>query len=118
MKQSTQASNHLVELLRDRMVALVLLNGQHITVRQLAILFACVDAEEPQTVGSLANSLVLARSVVSQGVTRMAAASLLRRRPDPNDHRSILIVPSPAGRRFYDWFLGGKDANGTMRRKA
>lgn len=117
MKQNNRPADHLAELLLDRMVALVHLKGQHLTLRQLAILFLCVDAEEPQTVGSLTQRLTIARSIVSHDVTRLAAANLVKRKPDPNDRRSAFIVASLAGRKFYDWFVGEKVTTGAMARK-
>lgn len=105
MKRTPPVSENPVDLLFDRVVALVHLKDRDFSLRQLAVLAICVDAQEPPTVRGLARHLGIAKPAVTRAINRLEAAKLVRRKPDPSDRRSILIVPSPAGRRFHARFF-------------
>ena len=55
--------------------------------------------EGRQQMKDLAVQLGMARSGVSDLANQMAGAGLIRREPHPRDHRSVLVVLTPRGRR-------------------
>ena len=72
-----------------------------LTMRQMAILFACMDG--PHTVRGLAAKLDLGKATVTRSVDKMEAGifpALLVRSPDPADRRSVLINATEAGMSF------------------
>jgi DNA-binding MarR family transcriptional regulator len=58
--------------------------------------------EEPPTLRLLATQLGCVKSNATQLVDRLAADGLVRRTPDPDDRRSILIEVTDEGRRRYE----------------
>lgn len=58
--------------------------------RQFSIfLTCCIDG--PQTIRGLAQSLKVSKPAICQAVDRLEKAELVCRRPDPADHRSVLV---------------------------
>lgn len=101
-----------INFLFQQIISLVRDDGRDLSLRQLAVLAVCIDAKQPQTVRGLAKHLGIAKPAVTRAADRLEAAKFVRRKPDPGDRRSVLIVPSPAGRRFHARFFEAKAARG------
>jgi DNA-binding MarR family transcriptional regulator len=54
---------------------------------------------------ALYNSLLITSGAVTNRIARLTAAGLVRRVPDPNDGRSLLVALTPKGRRLIDRVL-------------
>lgn len=109
MKKPTHTDD-LVEILLQRTLNLVRREGRDLSLRQMAVLFACDAAEDLQTVRGLARYLEIAKPAVTRAVDRLEAAGLVQRQPDPSDRRSVLIAPTASGRRYSLQFLGRASA--------
>jgi DNA-binding MarR family transcriptional regulator len=103
-------SDRLVELLLERILTLVRREGRDLRLNQMAILLVCDAAEAPQTVRGLARYLEIEKPIVTRAVDRLEAVGLAKRKADPSDGRSVLIVPSPAGRRYCSRFASAAPA--------
>jgi DNA-binding MarR family transcriptional regulator len=58
-----------------------------------------LDRYGSRSAAQLAEDIGLDRSVVSRHATRLAAAGLIERRPDPADRRAALLALTAAGQR-------------------
>jgi DNA-binding MarR family transcriptional regulator len=104
--KKTDRSDHLVELLLKRTLALVRREGRDLSLRQIAVLLVCDTAEDLQTVRGLAQHLEIEKPIVTRAVDRLEAAGLARRKADPSDRRSVLIAPTRAGHSYCSRFAG------------
>jgi DNA-binding MarR family transcriptional regulator len=104
--EKTDRSDHLLELLVERTLDLVRQEGRDLSLRQIAILLVCEASDDRQTVRGLAVHLAITKPAVIRAVNRLQAAGLARRKADPSDRRSVLIAPTPAGRRYALQFFG------------
>lgn len=88
----------LLPVLRDLYIDLVRADGPDLTARQLS-LFLLVHMETgPHTVRGMAAKLDISKPAVTRAVDRMELLDLLKRRPDPEDRRSVLIGRTMQGR--------------------
>ena len=69
-----------------------------LSLAKLNVLGILVGAQNPLTLGELAQKLACVRSNVTQLVDRLEADGLVRRESDPADRRSIRAVVTDAGR--------------------
>ena len=82
-----------------RTVALKLIHGGNdITLRQLYILLAV--AEKTSTVRALAAEMNVPKATVTRSIDRLVDLSLVRRKDDPEDRRSVLAEITAAGRKL------------------
>jgi DNA-binding MarR family transcriptional regulator len=84
-------------------VALALLGNKtthSMTPRQLGVLGIVCAAAEPQTVRGLAARIGCARPAITRAVDELSASTLVARKPDPDDRRSVLISGTKAGMRL------------------
>jgi DNA-binding MarR family transcriptional regulator len=63
---------------------------------------SALDRYGPRSAAQLAEDIGLDRSVVSRHASRLAAAGLIERLPDPSDRRAVLLTLTGAGRRAVD----------------
>jgi len=98
--KKTDRSDRLIELLLERTLDLVRQEGRDLSLRQIAILLVCEAADDLPTVRGLAVHLAIAKPAVTRAINRLQAAGLAKRKADPSDRRSVLIAPTPAGRRY------------------
>lgn len=87
----------LLELWQRASAATVRHNLADLTARQLAILLTVYLGEPPHTVRGLAGALRISKPAVTRAADRLEALGLLRRRPDPDDRRSVLLQRTVAG---------------------
>ncbi|MGC8475498.1 MAG: MarR family transcriptional regulator [Acetobacteraceae bacterium] len=91
------ASDHLMSVLRDTIVALVRKEGSDLSARQMAVLLTCYLEEGNHTVRGLAASLNVSKPAITRALDRLAEFDLARRKPDPTDRRSVLVSRTPKG---------------------
>jgi DNA-binding MarR family transcriptional regulator len=68
------------------------------TLRAVAVLLLCYEAEPPWTMTSLSVTLGIPERVASRTLDRLAAEGLLRRVPHPSDGRISLLRLTRSGR--------------------
>lgn len=71
---------------------------------ELQVLIALVLTPD-RRVGELALELELERTTVSNAVTSLRSAKLIRESVDPDDGRAKLLAPTARGRRLYEVYL-------------
>ncbi|NBC19572.1 MAG: MarR family transcriptional regulator [Alphaproteobacteria bacterium] len=89
-----------LELLRAIMVRSVCEQGPDLTARQLAVLLIVALEAGPHTVRGLALRLNIAKPAVTRALDALARHDFIRRRPDEDDLRSVLVERTPAGTAF------------------
>jgi DNA-binding MarR family transcriptional regulator len=80
--------------------------GRDLTLRQLALLAAVYQCEQPPTVRALAAELGLSKPVISRAIDALEGLELCRRLPDPNDRRSVVVQKTVRGSVFVDRLVG------------
>ena len=79
--------------------------ARDLTLRQLALLAAIYENDTPPTIRGLAADLALSKPVVSRAVDSLEKLGLCRRRPDPDDRRSVVIQKTVRGSVFVDQLI-------------
>jgi DNA-binding MarR family transcriptional regulator len=90
---SDASQNHL----QERIIGLVRSDRIDISLRQLAILLICRTVNFDSRVRSVAARLQIPKPSVSRAADRLSEMGLLRRIPDPEDGRSVLLVTTKQG---------------------
>ena len=106
---TTEATESLVNVLRDTIVALVRQDGPDLSARQFGVFLTCYLENDAQTVRGLAAALDVSKPVISRALDRLADFDLVRRKADPTDRRSVLVQRTPAGTTYL------KDIRGILR---
>jgi DNA-binding MarR family transcriptional regulator len=96
----SEATESLVTVLRDTIVALVRQNGPDLSARQFGVFLTCYLESDAQTVRGLAATLDVSKPVISRALDRLADFELVRRKADPTDRRSVLVQKTPAGNAY------------------
>ena len=94
---TTEATENMVNVLRDTIVALVRQDGPDLSARQFGVFLTCYLENDAQTVRGLAAALDVSKPVISRALDRLADFDLVRRKADPADRRSVLVQRTPAG---------------------
>src|SRR3712207_1916767 len=90
--------DQLVGILRDTVVALVRRDGPDLSARQLGVLLTVYLVEGPHTVRGLAAELNVSKPAITRALDRLGELDLARRKVDPLDRRSVVVVRTEAGR--------------------
>lgn len=93
-------SDHLIELLRETITALVRREDPDLSARQLAVLLTCYLESEAQTVRGLAAKLHVSKPAITRALDRLTEFELVRRKIDPQDRRSVLVQRTVRGNAF------------------
>jgi DNA-binding MarR family transcriptional regulator len=72
-----------------------------LSLAKLGLLHHLAEAKEPLPLSELAEHQNCVRSNITQLVDRLEKEGLVRRRPDPQDRRSIRAALTPAGEQAY-----------------
>src|SRR2546430_11460003 len=72
-----------------------------LSLAKLGVLHPLAEAREPLPLSELAERQHCVRSNITQLVDRLEKDGLVRRRPDPDDHRGVLAALTPAGEQAY-----------------
>jgi DNA-binding MarR family transcriptional regulator len=89
--------DQFVAILRDTIVALVRRDGPDLTARQLGVFLTVYLAEGPHTVRGLAKLLNIPRSAITRALDRLEEFDFARRKTEPQDRRSILVLQTTKG---------------------
>ena len=89
--------DEFVSLLHETIVALVHRDGPDLTARQLAVFLRIYVYAEPPTGRDLALALNIHKSAISRVLDRLIEADLVCRKPNPQDHRSVLVGRTARG---------------------
>jgi DNA-binding MarR family transcriptional regulator len=73
-----------------------------LSARQLGVLTSLALQPDLNTIRGLAVHLRVSKPAITRAVDRLEAEGLVKRRPDPQDRRSVCIGMLPAGRSFLD----------------
>ena len=92
--------DQLVGILRDTVVALVRRDGPDLSARQLGVFLTVYLTDGPHTVRGLAAELNVSKPAITRALDRLGELSLVRRKVDPMDRRSVLVQPTEAGEVF------------------
>jgi len=85
------ASDQLVTVLKDTIVALVRRDDADLSMRQLGVLLTCYLRDGGHTVRGLAAELNVSKPAITRVLDRLGELDLARRKVDPLDRRSILV---------------------------
>jgi DNA-binding MarR family transcriptional regulator len=94
------ASDHLVGILRDTVVALVRRDGPDLSARQLGVFLTCYLRDGGHTVRGLAAELNVSKPAITRALDRLGELDLARRKVDPLDRRSVLVQRTTKGTTF------------------
>lgn len=86
-----------LDVWRGAIVESVRRDSPDLSARQMAVLTTVYLSAAPQTVRGLAETLGIAKPAVTRALDRLCDLGLLRRKPDPNDRRSVLIQRTVKG---------------------
>ena len=94
------ATDQLVGVLRDTVVALVRRDGPDLSARQLGVFLTCYLQDGAHTVRGLASELNVSKPAITRALDRLGELDLARRKVDPADRRSVLVQRTLKGAAF------------------
>ena len=97
---AAMSDDALTQVLRKTILALVRRDDVDLTSRQLGIFLTVYLSAGPHTVRGLAAELNISKPAISRALDRLGELSLVRRKVDPMDRRSVLVQPTQAGDAF------------------
>lgn len=97
---TSAATDQLVGVLRDTIVALVRRDGPDLSARQLGVFLTCYLTEKAHTVRGLAADLEVSKPAITRALDRLSEFELVRRKVDPADRRSVLVQRTLKGSAF------------------
>ena len=71
--------------------------GPDLSSRQMAIMLTIYLMPPPHTVRGLAAALRISKPAVTRGLNSLAKLAFVRRKPDPDDTRSVLVERTVKG---------------------
>ncbi|WP_439577699.1 MarR family transcriptional regulator [Elioraea sp.] len=121
---ASNASEQLLSVLRETIVALVRRDGPDLSARQLGVFLTVYLTEGPHTVRGLAAELNVSKPAITRALDRLGELDLARRKVDPMDRRSVIVQQTLKGSAFLRELrkimgeAGGGRGSGSMRRAA
>ncbi len=97
---ASSASDQLLDVLRDTVVALVRRDGPDLSARQLGVFLTVYLTEGPHTVRGLAAELDVSKPAITRALDRLGELDLARRKVDPSDRRSVIVQQTSKGAAF------------------
>lgn len=91
------STDHLLDVLRDTIVAMVRRDGPDLTARQLSVFLTTYLQDRDHTVRGLAAELNVSKPAITRALDRLESAGLTRRKMDPRDRRSVLVQQTVKG---------------------
>ena len=89
-----------LDIWRRAIVESVRLDAPDLSARQMSLLLSVYLTPAPHTVRGLANLLKVSKPAITRAVNRLTGLDMLRRKPDPDDKRSVLIQRTVRGSAF------------------
>lgn len=93
-----------LDIWRGAIVESVRRDSPDLSARQMAILTTIYLVQKPHTVRGLAETLNIAKPAVTRAIDRLSELGLVRRKPDPDDRRSVLVQRTVKGSVFLTEF--------------
>ncbi|GIX09069.1 MarR family transcriptional regulator [Elioraea sp.] len=97
---ASNASEQLLSVLRETIVALVRRDGPDLSARQLGVFLTVYLTEGPHTVRGLAAELNVSKPAITRALDRLGELDLARRKVDPMDRRSVIVQQTLKGSAF------------------
>ena len=108
-----------LDIWRRAIVESVRLDAPDLSARQMSLLLSVYLTPAPHTVRGLANLLKVSKPAITRAVNRLAGLDMVRRKPDPDDKRSVLIQRTVGGsaflREFGDLIVTAANENSSSR---
>lgn len=92
--------NQSLELWQIAVVEGVKRDAPDLSARQMALLLLVYMTEGPHTVRGLADTLNVSKPAITRAIDRLSTLEMVRRKPDDNDRRSILVQRTVKGSIF------------------
>lgn len=89
-----------LDLWRRTIVSAVRRDAPDLSARQMALLLTVYMTPPPHTVRGLADTLKVSKPAITRALDRLGAMELVRRKPDENDRRSVLVQRTVRGSVF------------------
>ena len=89
-----------LDIWRRAIVKSVRLDAPDLSARQMSLLLTVYLTPAPHTVRGLANLLKVSKPAITRAVNRLTGLDMVRRKPDPDDKRSVLIQRTVRGSVF------------------
>lgn len=89
--------NQALDIWRGAIVESVRRDSPDLSARQMAVLTTVYLQPSPHTVRGLAESLNISKPAVTRALDRLSELGLVRRKPDDQDRRSVLIQRTVKG---------------------
>lgn len=89
-----------LDLWRQSIVTSVRRDAPDLSARQMALLLTVYLNPPPHTVRGLADVLKVSKPAITRALDRLGDLDLVRRKPDENDRRSVLIQRTVRGSVF------------------
>lgn len=86
-----------LDVLQRWFVAGVAEDRADLTARQMAVLLTVYRTPAPHTVRGLAKALNVSKPAITRATDRLSELDLVRRKVDPADRRSVLLITTLAG---------------------
>jgi DNA-binding MarR family transcriptional regulator len=108
-----------LDIWRRAIVESVRLDAPDLSARQMSLLLSVYLTSAPHTVRGLANLLKVSKPAITRAVNRITGLDMVRRKPDPDDKRSVLIQRTVRGsaflREFGDLIVTAANKNSSSR---
>ena len=89
-----------LDIWRRAIVESVRLDAPDLSARQMSLLLSVYLTPATHTVRGLANLLKVSKPAITRAVNRLTGLGMVRRKPDPDDKRSVLIQRTVRGSAF------------------
>jgi len=89
-----------LDLWRRAIVDSVRIDAPDLSARQMALLLTVYLTPPPHTVRGLSSGLNVSKPAVTRAIDRLSELGMVRRKPDENDRRSVLIQRTVKGSVF------------------
>ena len=86
-----------LDIWRRAIVESVRLDAPDLSARQMSLLLSVYLTPASHTVRGLANLLKVSKPAITRAVNRLTGLDMVRRKPDPDDKRSVLIQRTVRG---------------------
>ena len=108
-----------LDIWRRAIVESVRLDAPDLSARQMSLLLFVYLTPASHTVRGLANLLKVSKPAITRAVNRLTGLDMVRRKPDPDDKRSVLIQRTVRGsaflREFGDLIVTAANENSSSR---
>jgi len=106
-----------LDLWRRAIVASVRIDAPDLSARQMSLLLTVYLTAAPHTVRGLAAALNVSKPAITRAIDRLSELGMVRRKPDENDRRSVLIQRTVKGsvflREFGELVVAAAGSQGT-----